>query len=450
MPAKPLYQKQTELAVDTFGVPQSMLPSEIIEALLVIKKVLAQTNASLAHEGQNLLSKDKSEAILKAVDQLLENRDSWEIHFPLSAIQTGSGTNSNMNVNEVIATLASKTSGLDIHPNNDVNLGQSSNDTFPSSLHLASLKLTLEKLIPSSEELIKLIEARATEFKDIVKTGRTHSMDAMPVSFELEFLAWAQSLKDTLEHLRKVLDSVAQIPLGGTAVGTGINAHPEMAEKAVKKFTQTFGYPIQSAKSFSSRMGSQHTLLILMNAVSELSTVQNKIAQDLILSNSGPLCGFSDIQLPKHLEGSSIMPGKVNPVLPEAVSQIYAQVMGLRQTVEIGAGNSRHQLNVYLPIIGQSLIQALYLVSQANQYLEADIKNLQVNESRIKENLSRNPILVTALNRRIGYEAGKEIVNIALKENRPLKEVALEKTDLSEDELDQLLDPKKLAQGGIQ
>jgi len=433
----PLYQGQTELAIKTFNISDERVHPKVIRALLHIKKFAAQTNQELG-----FLDTDKQKSIDKAVDKVLEDSDFMK-HFPVDVFQTGSGTNTNMNVNEVVSTL-SRT-----HQNNDVNMSQSSNDTFPSSIQIASSVAIADELRPALNNLIKTIEAKAQSLKGKTKTGRTHSMDAMPIGFDQEFMAWAQALKDAQDNLTESLQRLQKLPLGGTAVGTGINAPAQYAETVSGHLAKHYNIAFSPTEQFSSRMGSQHALLDAANALSNLATTINKIASDLILLNSGPLCGLGDIKLPKHLEGSSIMPGKVNPVIAESACQVYARVMGHHATIQIGSGNSRLQLNVYLPVMANSLMNMIELLTTTCTSLAGDLETLEINTTQVEKTLSRNPILVTGLNRIIGYPTGKKIALKSLAEDRPIIEVALEMTDLSREELEKALDPARLAEGGI-
>ncbi len=421
----------TTLAAELFPISGEPVHLEIIKALIGIKKAEAIANSEL-----NVLDKNKSEKIVSACDELL-NLDDKTLRplFPIDVFQTGSGTNSNMNVNEVIAERS------DTHPNNDVNYGQSSNDTFPSSIQVAASNNIISSLIPNLKDLIISVDKKSEDLNDVVKTGRTHSMDAMPITFGTELEAWVVALDESLESIEQSLISLKKLPLGGTAVGTGINAHPKASQIACKNLTEDF----TPHASPASRMGSQHTLLNASNALTILATTINKIASDLILMNSGPLCGFGDIKLPSHIDGSSIMPGKVNPVIPESCTQVYARVMGNHASIQCGTSNSRLQLNVYLPVMGNALLNSILILSNTAKNLTRDINGFEVNTEKIEENLSRNPILVTGLNKIIGYDKGKEIVKKALSEKRALIEVAEEMTDLSRAELEEALDPKKLA-----
>lgn len=432
----------TSLAAELFPISGEPVHLEIIKSLIQIKRGEAIANSQL-----EVLDQDKSDRIVTACDQLLDMDDeALAPLFPIDVFQTGSGTNTNMNVNEVIAERS------ETHPNNDVNYGQSSNDTFPSAIQIAATKQILGTLIPNIKQLIESVQNRASQLKDKVKTGRTHSMDAMPITFGTEMTGWQVAVEESVNAIEQSLTTLQKLPLGGTAVGTGINAHPKAPQIACLELNKSpllkgdlGGFKFEPHPSPASRMGSQHVLLNASNALTLLATTINKIASDLILMNSGPLCGFGDISLPSHIDGSSIMPGKVNPVIPESACQVYARVMGNHTMIQCGTSNSRLQLNVYLPVMGNALLNSIQILANTCKNLCRDIDGFTVNDENIAENLSRNPILVTGLNKIIGYDLGKQIVKKALAEKRALIDVAEEMTDLSRAKLEDALDPSKLA-----
>ncbi|MCK9532119.1 MAG: class II fumarate hydratase [Gammaproteobacteria bacterium] len=443
VPADALYGAQTQRAVDNFPISGKPLPRAMIRALGLIKGACARANTELG-----LLPPDMAMAIFAAAEEVAEGLH--DRHFPIDVFQTGSGTSSNMNANEVIASLASQRLGRKVHPNDHVNMGQSSNDVFPSAIHVAAALLAREMLLPALEHLAATIDRRATETMEVVKTGRTHLMDAMPVRLGQELSGWAAQVRHGMERVAAALVRVQALPQGGTAVGTGINAPEDFGPRVAALLAGHTQAPFTSMENFFEGLSSQDAAVELSGQLKTVAVSLMKIANDLRLMNSGPLAGLAEIALPALQPGSSIMPGKVNPVIPEATMMVCAQVMGNDAAITIGGQHGNFQLNVMLPMIARNLCESIELLAGASRVLaDKAIAGFTVNENTLRAALERNPILVTALNPVIGYEKGAAIAKRAYAEGRPLIEVAKEMTDLSEDELRRLLDPAALTKGGI-
>ena len=443
VPADALYGAQTQRAIENFPISGLAMPAAFIRALALVKYGCAAANRKL-----ELIEPDKAEAI-QAVAEKISAGEYLE-HFPVDVFQTGSGTSTNMNANEVIATLASSISGEAIHPNDHVNMSQSSNDVIPTTIHVsASLEIS-QKLIPALLHLINTLEIRAVELQSVVKTGRTHLMDAMPVTLGQELGAWKDQVRDNLNRINESLKRLHALPQGGTAVGTGINAHPEFSINVARALAEKSGIAFRPMTNPFVGLASQDTAVEMSGQLKTLAVTLMKIANDLRWMNSGPLAGLSEIELPALQPGSSIMPGKINPVIPEAVAMVCAQVIGNDATITIAGQSGNFQLNVMLPVIAYNLLQSIELLSNATRQLaDKAIDGFEVNLGKIQIALDRNPILVTALNRVIGYEKGAAIAKKAYANGRPILEVALEMTELNEEELKRLLDPAHLTEGGI-
>jgi fumarate hydratase class II len=438
VPKDALYAAQTQRAVDNFPISGIPIPRGLIRALGLIKKVAAEVNNDLG-----LLDKKKTKAITKAAGDVSKGK--YDVHFPIDIFQTGSGTSSNMNANEVVANLASQIAGEKIHPNDHVNMGQSSNDVIPTAIHIAAYMETMEILIPALDHLHKTIEKKADKYKKLVKTGRTHLMDAMPVRLNQEMSGWASQIKHGKERLKASLPRVAELAQGGTAVGTGINAHPEFAKRFAKKLSEETGFPFKKSKNFFESLATQDAIVELSGQLKTIAASLIKISNDLRWMNSGPIAGLGEIALPALQPGSSIMPGKINPVIPEAVLMVGAQVIGNDVSVTIGGQSGVFELNVMLPMIAHNLLQSIELLANGCRVLaDKAIKGFTVNEEKVVNLVDKNPILVTALNPIIGYDLGAKIAKTAYAEGRTLKDVALEHTDLKEEELDKILNPLKL------
>ena len=449
VPAKALWGAQTQRAVNNFpisGIKMNFpFTKSFVSSLGLIKDAAARANLRL-----KLISTKKSKAISRAAKEVWKEKHHKE--FPIDVFQTGSGTSSNMNANEVIANLASRYSKLDINPNDDVNMSQSSNDVIPTAIKLSAIMDLDGKLFPALDELIDSIEKKAKSLEGVIKTGRTHLMDAMPIDFSEELGAWASQLSASKEMLRTIEKRFFELPQGGTAVGSGINAHKNFS----KYFAQELSKLCNSKKRFSPSKNFYHELsaqdcsVQLSGELKNLAIVLMKISNDLRWMNSGPLAGMSEIELKALQPGSSIMPGKVNPVIPEAVAMASADVIGNDVSITVAAQSGSFQLNVMLPVIAYNLLKSINLIAGSMKALSKNaIKTFKVNEKNLESSLSKNPILVTALNPIIGYEKAAEIAKKAYKENRPIIEVAAQETDLSKAKLLKLLDPKKLARGGI-
>jgi len=442
VPADALYGAQTQRAVDNFPISGLKMPREFIRALGLIKSAAAQANADLGH-----LKKSSAKAIRKAAERVAAGE--FDAHFPIDVFQTGSGTSTNMNANEVIAHVCAA-AGTKVHPNDDVNNGQSSNDVIPTAIQVSAALTVSEKLLPALAHLRKMLDARARELKKVAKTGRTHLMDAMPVTFGQELGGWSAQIRSNIERLTDALKRVRRLPQGGTAVGTGINADPELGPRVCTELTRLTGVRFESADNYFEGISSQDAAVELSGALKTLACSLMKIANDLRWMNSGPLAGLGEIELPALQPGSSIMPGKVNPVIPEAVTMVCAQVIGNDATITIAGQSGNFQLNVMLPVVALNLLQSVELLANVSRLLaDRSIAGFKVRQDKIKEALERNPILVTALNSVIGYDKGAATAKKAYKEGRPIIDVALETTGLPRKQLEQLLDPAALAKGGI-
>jgi len=442
VPSKALYGAQTQRAVDNFPISGMHLPRSFIRALGLIKAAAADANFLLGH-----LKKNQAHAIRKAALAVAEGE--YDDQFPIDVFQTGSGTSTNMNANEVIAHLASRAGGK-VHPNDHVNYGQSSNDVIPTAIHVSATLTTSEQLLPALRHLKKTIDRRARELRNVPKTGRTHLMDAMPVTFGQELSGWAAQIGTAIERIEDSLKRMRRLPLGGTAVGTGINADPKFGGAVARELKKLTGVRFDSAENFFEGMAGQDAAVELSGQLKALAVALMKIANDLRWMNSGPLAGLGEIELPALQPGSSIMPGKVNPVIPEATAMVAAQVIGNDATITIAGQSGNFQLNVMLPLIAHNLLQSIGILSNVSVLLaDKAIAGFKVNSARVKEALDKNPILVTALNPVIGYEKGAATAKQAYKEKRPIMDVALETTGLSKAELQKLLDPMALTKGGI-
>jgi len=443
VPAEALYGAQTQRAVDNFQISGLRMPRAFIRALGLVKAACAEANRKLG-----LMDDAMAEAIVKAAQQVAAG--DYDEHFPVDVFQTGSGTSTNMNANEVIARLASEQHGLTVHPNDHVNMSQSSNDVIPTIIHVrASLTLTKD-LLPALAHLADTLERKAAEMRDIVKTGRTHLMDAMPIRLDQEISAWTAQVRLGIERLESALPRLRQLAQGGTAVGTGINAHPELGRCVAHELSRMTGIPFEPKPNPFEGLSSQDAAVEASGQLKTVAVSLMKIANDLRWMNSGPLAGLGEIALPALQPGSSIMPGKVNPVIPEAVAMVCAQVIGNDATITIAGQSGNFQLNVMLPVIAHNLLQSVELLAAgARSLTDKAVEDFTVNQKKMSQALSNNPILVTALNSVIGYERGAAIAKQAYAEGRPVIDVAREATELSEEELRKLLNPLLLTQGGV-
>lgn len=438
VPKDALYGAQTQRAIQNFPISGQRMPLAFLQALILQKKAAAQANLNLA-----TLDESKATAIIKACDTLLA--DDILKHFPVDVFQTGSGTSTNMNANEVIAHIARRDSQQDIHPNDHVNCGQSSNDVIPTTIHISAALEVSHRLLPALKALVSIIEEKADEVACFCKTGRTHLMDAMPVRMDQSLRAWSSQISQQIQTLNVVLPSIQQLAQGGTAVGTGVNAHPDFGQEVARELSDMTGIAFKQAENVFSLISAQDNAVTLSGCVKSTAVSLMKIANDLRWMNSGPLAGLGEIALPALQPGSSIMPGKINPVIPEAVAMASAQVMGNDSAISVGGQSGNFELNVMLPMIASNLLSSIHLMTtSATQLGEKAIKGFSVNQENLDQALEKNPILVTALNPIIGYSKAAEIAKAAYKQKRPVLDVALEMTDIPKEELITLLDPVKL------
>jgi fumarate hydratase class II len=443
VPADRLYGAQTQRAVDNFRLSNRPMPAAFIHALGLIKAVAAQVNRDLG-----LLDRDLAEAITDAAREVAEGR--FDEHFPIDLFQTGSGTSTNMNANEVIARLASDRLERPVHANDHVNSGQSSNDVIPTALHLSACLRIHNVLLPALHHLAETIDQRARELSGIVKTGRTHLMDALPIRFDQELAGWAEQVRIGIARIETSLPRLQRLAIGATAVGTGLNTHAQFGVRVAEGLSRETGIPFSSGDNHFYDLSCQDSAVEMSGQLRTLAVSLMKIANDLRWMNSGPLAGLGEISLPALQPGSSIMPGKVNPVIPEAVAMLCAQVMGKDATIGIAGQAGNFQLNVMLPVIADNLLESIDLLANgARSLADQAIAGFSVNLERLNQALARNPILVTALNPVLGYEKGAAIAKQAYAQNRSILEVAREMTELTEDELVRSLNPARLAEGGL-
>ncbi|XKH58892.1 class II fumarate hydratase [Halomonas sediminis] len=442
VPEKALYGAQTQRAVNNFPVSGSPMPSRFIHAIARIKLAAAHTNRDLG-----LLDSARADAIIKAAEAVIAGEH--DNQFPVDVFQTGSGTSSNMNVNEVIATLASR-EGVEVNPNDHVNMGQSSNDVIPTAIHVAAAIAVDTHLRPALVHLHAQITQRADSLQHVTKTGRTHLMDAMPLRMDQELGAWASQINQAIERLDSAMQRLCRLAQGGTAVGTGINAPPEFAERMAQHLSRQTGLAFEPNDSFFASLASQDAAVELSGQLKGLACVVMKIANDLRWMNSGPLAGLGEIELEALQPGSSIMPGKVNPVIPESAAQAAAQVIGLDMAITVAGQSGNFQLNVMLPLVASNLLTSIMLMGNTASLLaDRAIATFKVREDNLQGPLARNPILVTALNNVIGYNAAAAVAKKAYQAGRPIIDVAEEQTDLDRETLERLLDPAVLTRGGI-
>ncbi len=447
VPKEAYYGAQTQRAVENFPVSNLRFSRGFIEAIGKIKRCAAMTNMEL-----DLLDDSIAEPIIQAAREV--EQGNFDKDFVVDIFQTGSGTSTNMNANEIIARRANELKGDDgeteIHPNDHVNYGQSSNDTIPTSIRVASAIGVKKNLIPAMKHLRDSFLERGEEFADVAKTGRTHLMDAMPITLQQEFSGYARQLSLGVERLISMMPRLAELPQGGTAVGTGINTHPNFGKLIAEKLSDDTGLSFKEAANHFEVQATVDTLVELSGQLKTIAVGLMKIGNDLRWMNSGPNGGLAEIELQAIQPGSSIMTGKINPVVEESLTLVSAQVIGNDAAITIAAQAGNFELNVMQPVVAHNLLQSIKILANAVRN-EADrsVANLSVNKERIAEMVGRNPVLVTALNPKIGYDKGSKIAKKAFKEGRPVKEVALEMTDLSEEELDKLLDPVKMAKGGF-
>ena len=449
VPSKALWGAQTQRAVNNFPISGIKMDfpftKSFVSSLGLIKDAAAKANLKL-----KLISAKKSKAISRAAKEVWKEKHHHQ--FPIDVFQTGSGTSSNMNANEVIASLATKFAKTQIKPNDDVNMSQSSNDVIPTAIKISAHMDLTKKMLPALDELIEAIEKKASSVKGTIKTGRTHLMDAMPIDLSEELLAWSSQLNSSKEMLVTISKKLLVLPQGGTAVGSGINAHKNFAKYFAKEMSNIYDKKtkFEPSKNFYHELSAQDCSVQLSGELKNLAIILMKISNDLRWMNSGPLTGLSEIELKALQPGSSIMPGKVNPVIPEAVAMASVDVIGNDTSIAVAAQSGSFQLNVMLPVIAYNLLKSINLMSGAMKALSKNaIKSFKVNYKNLETSLSRNPILVTALNPIIGYENAASIAKKAYKENRPIIDVAAEETGMSKMQLKKLLDPSKIAKGGL-
>jgi fumarate hydratase, class II len=443
VPADALWGAQTQRAVQNFPISGLPMPSAFIAALALVKQAAARANRALG-----LLDPKLSQAIDAAAAEVATGR--YDRHFPIDIFQTGSGTSTNMNANEVIAAIASRELQGSVHANDHVNMSQSSNDAIPTAIHVSAALAVRGELLPSLAHLAEVLAAKEREVGATVKTGRTHLMDAMPVTLGQELSGWRTQIEHGIARLKSVEPRLLALAQGGTAVGTGINAHPEFGRRFTEALAALTGVPFVPAANYFEALSSQDTAVELSGQLKVVAVSLMKIANDLRWMNSGPLAGLGEIALPALQPGSSIMPGKVNPVVPEATTMVAAQVIGNDVTITVAGQSGNFQLNVMLPVIARNLLESIHLLASVSRALaDSAIRGFTVNQARLAEALDRNPILVTALNPVIGYEKGAAIAKKAYAQGRPILEVAAEMTDVPREQLAKLLDPAELTSGGI-
>lgn len=446
VPKNALYGAQTQRAHDNFPISGIKFSRAFIEALGCVKKAAAAANARLG-----LLDSEMAEAIKTAAQEVIDGQH--DAHFVIDIFQTGSGTSTNMNANEIIAHRANEliqNSEKKIHPNDHINFGQSSNDVIPTAIRIAAVKTAREHLIPSLNHLHDTFIAKGKEYADVVKTGRTHLMDAMPVTIEQQFGGYARQIKLGVERVESALARMNELPQGGTAVGTGINTHPEFGKEFAEEISALTGLNFREAENHFEAQATVDAPVELSGQLKTIAVSLMKIGNDLRWMNSGPNGGLGEIQLAALQPGSSIMPGKVNPVIEESLTMVCAQVIGNDSAITIGGQSGNFELNVMLPLVAHNLLQSIgILANSARNLADRSVSRIIVRKDHIADMVGRNPILVTALNPIIGYDLAAQIAKKAYAENRPLKDVAKELTSLSDEELEKALDPMKMTKGGF-
>jgi fumarate hydratase class II len=444
VPADKYYGAQTARSLMNFKIGGEKFPREMIRGLGIVKKAAALTNCELG-----TIPCDKAELIIKAADEVIEGK--LDNHFPLVAWQTGSGTQSNMNANEVISNRAIEMVGgvlgskKPIHPNDDVNKSQSTNDAFPTAIHVAAVQEIHRRLIPMVAKLRHELNVKSENFKDVIKIGRTHLMDATPLTLGQVFSGWAHQLTNGLASINCALARLYEIPLGGTAVGTGLNAHPDYAVNVAKKISEITGLPFKTAPNKFEAMGSKDALVEMSGVLKTLATSLIKIANDIRWLGSGPRCGIGELMLPENEPGSSIMPGKVNPTQCEAMTMVCAQVYGNDVTISFSGASGHFELNVFMPVIAFNILQSIKLMADAcESFTDNCVVGIEANEPNIKKHLENSLMLVTALNPVIGYDNAAKVAKKAHKENKTLKEAAVELDLITAEKFDEVVRPEKM------
>ncbi|HVP15300.1 MAG TPA: class II fumarate hydratase [Terriglobales bacterium] len=443
VPAAARYGAQTQRAVENFPISGEPLPPEFVHALGLVKRASARVNLELG-----LLDRATAEVIERAAGEVAEGR--WDAEFPIDVFQTGSGTSTNMNANEVIAHRAAEILGRKVHPNDQVNLGQSSNDVIPAVVHISALLGIERDLIPALERLRLALAERAQAFDHVIKTGRTHLMDATPIRLGQEFSGYASQVEHGIARLRAVLPDLRELALGGTAVGTGLNTHPEFGRRVAAEISRTTGTEFREAANHFEAQGAQDAAVWASGALNTVAASLIKIANDIRLLNSGPRCGLAEIALPAVQPGSSIMPGKVNPVICEAVIQVGAQVTGNHAAITMGTQWGQLDLNTMLPLIARNLLESIRLLASVSRvFADKAVAGLVANEETCRGYVEISPSMATALNPLIGYDKAAEIAKRSFRERRPVRELAREMTTLSPEEIDRALDPRRQTEPGM-
>ncbi|MDV7638974.1 class II fumarate hydratase [Acinetobacter baumannii] len=444
VPNEALWGAQTQRSLQNFKIGQERLPRAMIRAMGLVKKAAAITNAEL---GQ--LPQDLSQYIVGAAEEVIAGK--WDSQFPLVVWQTGSGTQSNMNCNEVIANIANQKLGQalgaqkPVHPNDHVNRAQSTNDSFPTAIHVAASLQINELLIPAVEQLKATLQKKSDEFQDIVKIGRTHLQDATPLTLGQEFSGYVSQLEHGLVRLQQALSGLYELPFGGTAVGTGLNAHPDYAVKAAAQLAVLTGLPFVTAPNKFEALAGRDAAVFASGALKTLAVSLNKIANDIRWLASGPRCGFGEIRIPENEPGSSIMPGKVNPTQSEAMTMVVAQVLGNDTTINVAGASGNFELNVFMPVIAYNLLQSIQLLGDAcNSFNDHCAVGIEPNREKIDHFLHNSLMLVTALNPVIGYENSAKVAKTAYKENKTLKQVAVELGLVTAEQFDEVVKPEKM------
>jgi len=444
VPSEALWGAQTQRSLQNFKIGQERLPRTMIRAMGLVKKAAALTNAEL---GQ--ITQDISGYIVEAADEVIEGQ--WDAQFPLVVWQTGSGTQSNMNCNEVIANIANQKLGHPlgaqhpVHPNDHVNRAQSTNDSFPTAIHVAACLQMNELLIPAVERLRDTLQAKSEQFQGIVKIGRTHLQDATPLTLGQEFSGYVSQLDHGLKRLHQALTGLYELPLGGTAVGTGLNAHPQYADRAAKCLAELTGLPFVTAPNKFEALAGRDAAVFASGALKTLAASLNKIANDVRWLASGPRCGLGELYIPENEPGSSIMPGKVNPTQSEAMTMVVAQVMGNDTTINIAGASGNFELNVFMPVIAYNLLQSIQLLGDAcNSFNEHCAVGIQPHREKIDHFLHNSLMLVTALNPVIGYENAAKVAKTAYREGKTLKEVAVALELVTPEQFDEVVRPEKM------
>jgi fumarate hydratase class II len=443
VPLNAKWQAQTQRAVENFPVSGQPIERSLVRALALLKKAAAQQNAELG-----VIDGAIAAAITEAASEVADGK--WDAEFPVDVFQTGSGTSSNMNMNEVLATLATERLGQRVHPNDHVNASQSSNDVFPSAIHLAATSEVKEALVPALGHLASTLRQKAAEFAGVVKAGRTHLMDATPVTLGQEMGGYATAIEHGIERLEASLPRVGELPLGGTAVGTGLNAPHGFAAGVIRRLAAELDLPLREARDHFEAQGSRDALVEVSGALRTVAVSLYKCATDLRWMGSGPRAGLAEIRIPDLQPGSSIMPGKVNPVIPEAVSQVVAQVIGNDGSIAFAGAVGNFELNVMLPVIARNLLESLRLLTNVSRlFADRCIAGLEANAERCRSYALSSPAIVTALNPYIGYEEAARVVKQSLAEGKDLRTVVLERGLLSEQDVDRALAVEAMTRGGI-